>query len=164
AFDLGSAIAQAWGGVPTEPVQYRQAPVPVTPTAPPALPPADDHVIYPPAPVPTGYPTVVVAPPAPVVQPGCLIPDPPPAAVPQAVQFQVGVVGRPRVQVVGMPQPAAVAVSQPLPCCAGQSCCATQARALSGTYYREMPGMVSAITFKGDELKATATVNDRGTV
>jgi hypothetical protein len=34
----------------------------------------------------------------------------------------------------------------------------------SGTWYREMPGMVSAVAFKGDEMKVTLTANNVGTV
>jgi hypothetical protein len=50
-----------------------------------------------------------------------------------------------------------VAVAQP-PCCAAKAC------GLTGTWYRELPGVVVAVTFKGDELKATAIANDGGNV
>ena len=33
-----------------------------------------------------------------------------------------------------------------------------------GTWYRELPGCVIAFTFRGDECKATATINDNGTI
>lgn len=55
----------------------------------------------------------------------------------------------------------ACAQVQPPACCAAM---AVSAARPAGTFYRELPGAVVAITFRGDEMKATLTGNDNGAV
>lgn len=55
----------------------------------------------------------------------------------------------------------ACAQVQPPACCAAMA--ASTAKP-TGTFYRELPGAVVAITFRGDEMKATLTGNDNGAV
>ena len=50
------------------------------------------------------------------------------------------------------------------PRAAGTSDCGTAPARLAGTWYREMPGMVAALSFKHDELTLTAKRNCEGTI
>jgi hypothetical protein len=102
------------------------------------------------------YPPVAPqTPAAPPVQPaGCYVPCPESLPTPRTFEFRIDLGHGPE------PCPAVSVARQPAPpagCAA--PCCSGRPAALSGTWYREMPGMVTAVTFKGDELKLTMTAN-----
>lgn len=73
-------------------------------------------------------------------------------------------------------KPYAVPVAKPVVCCTSPPavvmsalqatplpCCAEKPAGLAGTWYREAPGLVTAVTFKNGELTATVTANVDGT-